>query len=43
MAIETSMHADLQRKAKDHLWLHFSSMGSYRDSEIPIIERGEGP
>jgi adenosylmethionine-8-amino-7-oxononanoate aminotransferase len=43
MAIETSVHADLQRKAKDHLWLHFSSMGSYRDGEIPIIERGEGP
>ena len=35
--------AELQRKAKEHLWLHFSSMGSYRDQEIPIIERGEGP
>ena len=43
MAIETSLHAELQRKAKDHLWLHFSSMGAYRDDEIPIIERGEGP
>ena len=43
MAIETSVHAELQRKAKDHLWLHFSSMGAYRDREIPIIERGEGP
>ena len=43
MAIDTSVHAELQRKAKDHLWLHFSSMGDYRDREIPIIERGEGP
>ncbi len=43
MAIDTSLHAELQRKAKDHLWLHFSSMGAYRDNEIPIIERGEGP
>ena len=43
MAIDTSLHEELQRKAKDHLWLHFSSMGAYRDHEIPIIERGEGP
>jgi adenosylmethionine-8-amino-7-oxononanoate aminotransferase len=43
MAIETSVEAELQRKAKEHLWLHFSSMGAYRDSDIPIIERGEGP
>ena len=43
MAIDTDVHAELQRKAKEHLWLHFSSMGTYRDQEVPIIERGEGP
>jgi len=43
MAIDTDVQAELQRKAKDHLWLHFSSMGNYRDAEVPIIERGEGP
>ncbi|MDX6571289.1 MAG: hypothetical protein QOC86_445, partial [Gaiellales bacterium] len=43
MAIEMSVQEELQRKAKEHLWLHFSSMGTYRDQDVPIIERGEGP
>jgi adenosylmethionine-8-amino-7-oxononanoate aminotransferase len=25
-----------------HLWLHFTSMGSYKDGELPIIVRGDG-
>jgi adenosylmethionine-8-amino-7-oxononanoate aminotransferase len=29
----------LQKAARDHLWLHFTRMGS---SEVPIIVRGEG-
>jgi adenosylmethionine-8-amino-7-oxononanoate aminotransferase len=33
---------DLQRAARDHLWLHFTRMGGYRDGEIPIIVRGDG-
>ncbi len=33
---------DLQRAAKDHLWLHFTRMGGYRDADVPIIVRGEG-
>jgi adenosylmethionine-8-amino-7-oxononanoate aminotransferase len=33
---------DLQRAAKDHLWLHFSRMGAYRDADVPIIVRGDG-
>ncbi len=32
-------NADLQRLARDHLWLHFTRMGGY---ETPIIVRGEG-
>src|SRR4051812_50001025 len=30
---------DLQRAARDHLWLHFTRMGGH---EPPIIVRGEG-
>jgi adenosylmethionine-8-amino-7-oxononanoate aminotransferase len=33
---------DLQRLAKDHLWLHFTRMGGYRDADVPIIVRGDG-
>src|ERR671931_404151 len=33
---------DLQQAARDHLWLHFTRMGSYKDTEIPVIVRGEG-
>jgi adenosylmethionine-8-amino-7-oxononanoate aminotransferase len=34
--------AELQAKAKRHLWMHFTRMGSYDHAEVPIIERGEG-
>jgi len=33
---------DLQRAARDHLWLHFTRMGGYKDGEVPIIVRGDG-
>jgi len=34
---------DLQQLARQHLWMHFSRMGSYGpDHEIPIITRAEG-
>jgi adenosylmethionine-8-amino-7-oxononanoate aminotransferase len=33
---------DLQQAARDHLWLHFTRMGSYAETEIPVIVRGEG-
>ncbi len=33
---------DLQRAAKEHLWMHFTRMGGYDDVEVPIIVRGEG-
>ena len=35
-------HEQLQQAARDHLWLHFTRMGGYRDAEVPIIVRGEG-
>ena len=35
--------SDLQEKARRHLWMHFTRMGSYDQAhEIPIIVRGEG-
>ncbi|MGH3050342.1 MAG: aminotransferase class III-fold pyridoxal phosphate-dependent enzyme, partial [Gaiellaceae bacterium] len=36
------MTLDLQRAAHEHLWLHFTRMGAYGGSEIPIIVRGDG-
>jgi adenosylmethionine-8-amino-7-oxononanoate aminotransferase len=32
----------LQQLAREHLWLHFTRMGAYADSNVPIIVRGEG-
>ncbi len=28
--------------AADHLWMHFTRMGSFTDKPVPVIERGEG-
>jgi len=33
---------DLQHAAKEHLWMHFTRMGGYGDTEVPIIVRGDG-
>jgi adenosylmethionine-8-amino-7-oxononanoate aminotransferase len=33
---------DLQRAAREHLWLHFTRMAGYRDADVPIIVRGDG-
>src|SRR4249919_4317377 len=38
-AIEAS---DLQRAAKEHLWMHFTRMGGYGVADVPIIVRGDG-
>ncbi len=32
----------LQKMAKRHLWMHFSRLGDYENSDVPIIVRGEG-
>ena len=34
--------AELQQLARRHLWLHFTKMGGYRETEVPVIVRGEG-
>jgi adenosylmethionine-8-amino-7-oxononanoate aminotransferase len=36
------MSGDLQQQAKEHLWMHFTRMGSYAEHEVPVIVRGEG-
>jgi adenosylmethionine-8-amino-7-oxononanoate aminotransferase len=33
---------DLQKAARDHLWLHFTRMGVYEQADVPIIVRGDG-
>ena len=41
--VQTTMSADeLQRAARDHLWLHFTRMGGYVEGDLPVIVRGEG-
>jgi adenosylmethionine-8-amino-7-oxononanoate aminotransferase len=32
----------LQELAKRHLWMHFTRMSAYEETEIPVIVRGEG-
>ena len=34
--------AELQQAARDHLWLHFTRMSTYRDGDVPVIVRGDG-
>src|SRR5215813_11694125 len=33
---------DLQKAAKEHLWMHFTRMGGYEVADVPIIVRGDG-
>jgi adenosylmethionine-8-amino-7-oxononanoate aminotransferase len=35
-------HDELQKLARDHLWLHFTRMSVYQDVDVPIIVRGDG-
>lgn len=40
---EAGTGLDLQKEAREHLWMHFSRMGSYSDENpVPIMTRGEG-
>jgi adenosylmethionine-8-amino-7-oxononanoate aminotransferase len=42
MTVTRAAPLDLQRAARDHLWLHFTRMDAYRDAELPVIVRGDG-
>jgi adenosylmethionine-8-amino-7-oxononanoate aminotransferase len=33
---------ELQKAARDHLWLHFTRMAGYKENEVPMIVRGDG-
>jgi adenosylmethionine-8-amino-7-oxononanoate aminotransferase len=43
VALDATAIQEQQRLAREHLWLHFSAMGHYREDEIPVIVRGDGP
>jgi len=40
--MNTFNEADLQQKAKDHLWMHFSRQSVLEEHGVPIIVKGEG-
>ena len=42
-AMDDEVYGDLQRSARDHLWMHFTRMSSYEQADVPVIVRGEGP
>src|SRR5690242_6518851 len=39
----TDAHEAAQEAAKRNLWLHFTRMSAYEDSDVPVIVRGSGP
>nr|WP_040454401.1 aspartate aminotransferase family protein [Kribbella catacumbae] len=41
-ALDDADFARLQQSARDHLWMHFTRMGSYQTAEVPVIVRGDG-
>jgi adenosylmethionine-8-amino-7-oxononanoate aminotransferase len=34
---------NLERAARDHLWMHFTRLSAYADAPVPVIIRGDGP
>jgi adenosylmethionine-8-amino-7-oxononanoate aminotransferase len=43
MTSSSESNADLQQMAKRNLWMHFTRMSTYADSDVPVIVRGSGP
>ena len=43
MTSSTDAIGDSQEAARRNLWLHFTRMSAYADSEVPVIVRGSGP
>ena len=41
-ALSTQTEADLQQKAKDHLWMHFARQSVLEEHGTPIIVKGDG-
>lgn len=42
VAMDDETYADLQRSARDHLWMHFTRHSSYDHADVPVIVKGEG-
>jgi adenosylmethionine-8-amino-7-oxononanoate aminotransferase len=42
-ATVTATESGLQDLAKRHLWMHFTRHGAFRDADVPVIARAEGP
>ncbi|HLG08019.1 MAG TPA: aspartate aminotransferase family protein [Gaiellaceae bacterium] len=42
MTSTTIAPLDLQKAAKEHLWMHFTRMGGFETADVPIIVRGDG-
>ena len=40
--MDDETYGDLQRSARDHLWMHFTRHSSYENADVPIIVKGEG-
>jgi adenosylmethionine-8-amino-7-oxononanoate aminotransferase len=42
MAVQQVDARSYSKLAKEHLWMHFTRMGEYAQSDVPIIVRGDG-
>jgi adenosylmethionine-8-amino-7-oxononanoate aminotransferase len=43
-AADTSSEASLSDRARRHLWMHFTRMGTFDDRhQVPVMVRGDGP
>ncbi|MGA9749886.1 MAG: aspartate aminotransferase family protein [Nocardioides sp.] len=40
--MDDETYADLQKSARDHLWMHFTRHSSYDHGDVPVIVKGEG-
>jgi adenosylmethionine-8-amino-7-oxononanoate aminotransferase len=40
--MDDETYGDLQRSAREHLWMHFTRHSSYENADVPIIVKGEG-
>jgi adenosylmethionine-8-amino-7-oxononanoate aminotransferase len=42
MSLPAVTPIDLQKAAREHLWMHFTRMGGFDTEDVPIIVRGDG-
>jgi adenosylmethionine-8-amino-7-oxononanoate aminotransferase len=39
---DSAADSQLPASARDHLWMHFTRMSTYQQSDVPVIVRGDG-